>query len=95
MSFKFKYQYSQFSYDLWQSWVVENFKDYKLSSHVNEHFETQTTKSLEVIEFGGEIWQKNNFDWGRIGSKPIHKVAIYIVNLDPHKDISVFSLKLS
>ena len=56
MSFKFKYKHSQFSYDLWQSWVVENFEKYKFWSQVNEDFETGTVKSLEDIEFGGEIW---------------------------------------
>jgi hypothetical protein len=37
---------------------VENFEKYKLWSQVNEDFETGTVKSLEDIEFGGEIMVK-------------------------------------
>jgi hypothetical protein len=36
--------------------------------------------------------QSPYLEWVRIDSKPIHKVAIYIVNLDFHKEINVLSL---
>ena len=58
MSFKFKHKHSQFSCDLWQSWIVENFEKYKLWSQVNEDFETGTVKSLKDIEFGGRYGKR-------------------------------------
>ena len=50
---------------------------------------------LKILSLGERYGKRTILIEEELVLIPIHKVAIYIVNLDPHKDISVFFSQLS